>query len=512
VVLLPRAAGPVPAAPAAAGRARWPAAHALLFVGGAAGFSFEVVVFRHFSLANTGDHAVFGTALGVFLVFWAGGAVLAQVSRCGLAAVMLLFEGTLLLSSAMLFFGPAVRLLRFAAGGPASYLVLGLFFLPALASGWLFSRVHEEAGDLPVGRLAGLYVANLAGSFVGGVLTKYAFPWLLSFTCALLPWAVVLAVCLCLLCAARRAAVAVALGGAALVAGLFALAPQRGYYRSFLAGAERLVEVKEDWATACWLTDRNFMVGNRSQLCCPEQPFYGYRLFQVAMALRLRNHADVFIAGTALGTANGAIGRLLPDSRVVNVDYSPSVRYFVSKYRDLNFHLLEQKNSTFHTADARLQLSLEPEPFDAVLEFAEHEGVPGISTIKSVEFLRMVKRKLRPGGVYVGLGQTRSFVATAQKVFRNVYKVRDYPFVIGCDRPLEELIDNRALAEWAYKDAELGRRLEDGDNALVAVKVPPLAGRIVRDTDPCADYRELFEPVDDRGGEVVGLPRVADGP
>jgi hypothetical protein len=467
-------------------------AYLLLFLAGAAGFSFEVVVFRHFSLSNTADHTVFGTALGIYLGCWSAGTLLASWRSVSLKTVALFFAASLLLSAVMLFVPGVVRHVLFRHSDQVSYPAVLVFFLPALCSGWFFARVHQDAGRLNVRRLARLYCANLGGSFVGGVLTKYLFATLLSFTYALLLWSLVLGLAFWLLGRPPRWSRAVLAGSYALVVAACFLPgwPHLRYYRSFLPPQERVREVKEDWATAAWITDNHFYVGNRMQLMNYADPYYGFRLFQIAMPMRLAHHTNLFIAGTGLGAANGALGHFLTESRVVNVDYSPAVRYFVARYRDANFDLVRQPNSSFHTTDARLQLSLERTPFDVIMEIAEHEGVPGISTIKSIEFLRLVKQKLTPDGVFIGLGSSMEYVATVQQVFKNVYHARGSgPFLLATDADLDSLLLNHsALKQFAAKDKRLEQRLGDKPNTVNLVKFRPVRARLIRDSDPCADY------------------------
>lgn len=469
--------------PGTASTLRPSVAFALLFLGGAAGFSFEVVVFRHFTLSHVRDHTVFGTALALYLVFWSLGTLLARVRSGSLQSTMGFYLLTLVASCAMLFL-PLVGHIHFQAKDWMSYPLVALFFLPALMSGWFFSQVHDKVGDGNVRRFAHLYFCNLAGSFVGGVVTKYLFPQWLSFTYVLLLWSLALGLGLYLLYSSRKGLVVTAL--AVCVLGPWGKHHLR-YYASFNK-AENLVEVKEDWASAAWLTDKNFIVDNRAQLGNPYEPFYGFRMFQVAIALQLKANQDIFICGTALGCANGAIGHFLPSSRVVSVDYSPAVRYFARKYHDLNFDLTRQVNGAFHVTDARLQLTLEQKPFDIVMEFCSDEAMPGISTIKSLEFMRVVKQKLRPGGVYIGVGASCEFAATLQHVFKNVYKTPTYPFFVATDSELEDLLDDAQLQAASQKDPRITRALLGKDQPRQLVRLKPVRARLVTDADPCADY------------------------
>jgi MFS family permease len=133
-------------------------AYLLLFIGGAVGLSFEIVVFRHFLLRDPLAHSVFGKALGVYLVCWSIGTVLASCRWVSLRTVSLLFAFSLFISCAMLCDATLFKHLILQKAPIESYLVVGIFFLPALFSGWFFSCVHQEAGNLDVGRISKMYL------------------------------------------------------------------------------------------------------------------------------------------------------------------------------------------------------------------------------------------------------------------------------------------------------------------------------------------------------------------
>ncbi|OHB77792.1 MAG: hypothetical protein A2Z34_12125 [Planctomycetes bacterium RBG_16_59_8] len=222
----------------------------------------------------------------------------------------------------------------------------------------------------------------------------------------------------------------------------------------------------------------------------------------------LRERSEIFNIGIGLGISNGIVGARFPDVHSMNVDYSPAVLSFIRRYADFNGRLLEQKNSEVRIADGRLALLRDERVYDLIAELGNQDGYPGASTIKSVEFLELVRRRLRPGGVYFAAGTGRFFAATLQSTFRNVYAVRGLLTFIATDSDLPSLVDITAIDRLRAVDADFAAEM-DRIGGFQIVRLAPIGGRLVRDEDPVADYNRRHVNAPDEGevALTVGRPR-----
>lgn len=497
----------------------------LLFIGGFVGFACESLYFRHYGMLYPFSHSVFGIVLCIYLVLWSAGVLVASFRILASPAVFCGFFVSSAMAGFLMLFSPAltaeVRLPFLAPLSPVSVLITGVFFLPAFFSGWFYSQVHNEMTQLDSRNVARLYFANLSGSFVGGVTAGYVFP---TVSYAVYAFVALLAAMVLASISYQRAKLAVALGAGLIVWCLLVFVPQAPphirYYRALPMNAEGDIDVAEDWTTACWVNNRTFYVGGKSETPNFHERYGGLRLHQVPLVACLRQTKRIGYIGLGLGVANGRLGVLLPNSRIDHIDYSPVVARFVEKYAEYNDDVAHQPNSAIILRDGRLALMLSREQFDVIIEIALLDRFRGSSAIKSVEFLQLVKSRLRPAGIYIAATAGRFGIAAVQKVFSNVYvfavdagngelQPEGVTIIVATDSPLGELLEPAGLDSARLKDPELESALKRKVRKSLLVKVKPIQGRYVRDIDPCADYFSLWEAVETEDldlNDVVSLP------
>jgi len=165
----------------------------------------------------------------------------------------------------------------------------------------------------------------------------------------------------------------------------------------------------------------------------------------------------------------------------------------------MNFDLINQPNNIIYIMDGRLGLLLTKNLYNAILQFASLEGVPGISTIKSVEFLKIIKSKLTTKGFYLSYSDSKFSAISLQKTFKYVYKIQNVPVLLSTDVPVTSLFSeiefNKKIILWDFLKPELNseRIFTFSDLLNKFYLLPKLEGRFVRDIDPCADYEDIID-------------------
>jgi SAM-dependent methyltransferase len=467
----------------------------LLFASGFAGFAYETVMFRHFSMAAPYRYEVFGLVLALFLLFWGIGAALRSIIPLPSRYVLIPFGASLSFVWTYLLTGENAHLLNIVdwSGDRPQYLVA--FLVPALMSGWYYTAVHSEIGDgLSSGNVATLYTANLSGAFVGGLTAGIALPSLASFIYVV---PIAIGVLIIALAVEGRAILfmATATAGAAAIAVPFFgsnVSPSLRYYRDFNYSQGIVNDVAEDWAGAAWVMikdgrRRHFFVNGRIESPDFQDKYGGLRLPQVESILAAKHNRDIMVIGLGLGISIGDIASKLPDSHIVAVDYSPAVIRLASSLGTFNSNVASASNVEIVAADGRMTLQVERRKFDIIMQMASADGVPGTSTIKSMEFMRIVKNRLRPDGFYLAIGNSLCTMRAAQAVFQNIYL--QFGFLAASDAPIETLVDVGKLAPFGKQLAAPAIADWSPDMMYTTIRVPDLEpGRMTTDTDPCSDF------------------------
>jgi spermidine synthase len=495
----------------------------LLFIAGFLGFCYQVVLFRHFNLSEPAQYWVFSAVLCILLVFWALGTCASLAVRVPSLWVLAALGMSQACAAFLLLSPGGADLLRLQPWPSVDEAVrLSLLFLPVMFSGWYFGAIHIEMNRLDASQIGRVYGFNLAGTFLGGITATYALPETLGISFVFIPPLLALGSLLTALAfylpnlnrGWRYAGISVCL----LLIASTTIAPisslRDSYYLSItrrMAPAQT-VEVQEDWGTSAWLADDNYIVGGRMQSPAASNPCGGYRTQQMLVPVMLKKNSRIFYVGIGAGISNGALGLLLPAATIQSVDYSRAVGKLWSSHPRLSFDLLHQTNNHARIMDGRLALTLNSGKYNIIQEYAEAEGIRGISTIKSIEFLRMVKAHLEEDGVFAAVGFSSSYAATIQKVFRNVWVFADIPIFIATDRDLTEMFNGAAPAGATGKIACIDTVLhEEGEHQLLTL-LPNLNDAIVTDEYPLADYLMKLRTIDSRqldGRPTMRLPFLA---
>ena len=166
--------------------------------------------------------------------------------------------------------------------------------------------------------------------------------------------------------------------------------------------------------------------GARQSIAKPGDPTYlGFAYTRVAfVGLALIDEPRrILIVGLGGGTMPMFLRHYYPNATIDVVDIDPDVVHVAREY----FGFREDENLRAHVADGRQFVESVREPYDLVFldAFGTRNVPPHLTT---VEFMRAVRRAVRPGGVIVGNIWGRpvnplydSMVRTYQEVFDDLY-------------------------------------------------------------------------------------------
>lgn len=237
--------------------------------------------------------------------------------------------------------------------------------------------------------------------------------------------------------------------------------------------------------------------GARQSIAKPGDPTYlGFQYTKVAfvgLAL-VPEPRRVLIVGLGGGTMPMFLHHYYPTAAIDVVDIDPDVVHVAREY----FGFKEDSNLHAHVGDGRKFVESVREPYDMVFldAFGTRNVPPHLTT---VEFMRAVRRSLKPTGVVVGNIWGRSvnplydsMVRTYQEVFDELYIV-EVPATtnkILLALPRKVALDRERLSELARKvgtekrfDFDLGDLAEDQfGNASRKAKT----GRVLRDAESAA--------------------------
>ena len=232
--------------------------------------------------------------------------------------------------------------------------------------------------------------------------------------------------------------------------------------------------------------------GARQSIAKPGDPsFLGFAYTKVAFAgLALAEDVRrVMIVGLGGGTMPMFIRHYYPNATIDVVDIDPDVVHVAKEY----FGFREDANLHAHVADGRKFVEAVREPYDVVFldAFGTRNVPPHLTT---VEFLRAVKRSVKPNGVVIGniWGQPsnplyESMVRTYQEVFDDLY-ILDVPLTtnkILLALPRRQPLERAQLVERARKlGADKGFKFDVADipgDRFTDMRRKPKSGRVLTD-------------------------------
>jgi hypothetical protein len=466
----------------------------LIFISGVVGFSVELFLLRVNSIKFPFDHAVYGTVVAKYLVLWSIGCATASLATLPALHVFRYFTVASSIFSALVLF--------YFKGFPDL-----LMLFPAFFTGWLYGQIHRDLRELTPFEAAKLTFWNISGCFLGGILTGYLFPSLLSIVLVFPALGLLLSTLSIKLTPLARLPRYSLIGTAAVL--MLSLAMTHGrpairFFKQFydISDPKQRFEVAEDWSGVAVLQGDYFWIGGLIETPYINTPLAGFRPHQLFIPGILKKNDSIAYVGIAFGITNGLLAKMNPQMEVTSFDYFQSLPKFWKRYPELNFGLLSLPNSRVKLQDGRLGMKLTDKKFDLVMEFTNGEGVAGISAIKSEDYFQLVKSKLNDTGALMIVAGSKQVAYTLQRVFKNVYKQGNNPIFFASDRELQELVDEDKMHSFLQSNAEFRQALQTGGilhsnlkglEALNFQKVPPIIGlsRWVRDIDPIADYSEL---------------------
>lgn len=234
--------------------------------------------------------------------------------------------------------------------------------------------------------------------------------------------------------------------------------------------------------------------GARQSIAKPGDPTYlGFAYTRVAfIGLGLTEEPKrIMIVGLGGGTMPMFLRHYYPKATIDVVDIDPDVVHVAKEY----FGFREDASLHAHVGDGRKFVEGVKEPYDVVFldAFGTRNVPPHLTTI---EFMRAVKRSVKPTGVVIGNIWGRaanpmydSMVRTYQEVFDDLY-ILDVPATtnkILLALPRKQSIDRAQLSQLAHKvGADKGFSFEVGDIAedqFSQASRKSAAGRVLRDAD-----------------------------
>jgi len=211
--------------------------------------------------------------------------------------------------------------------------------------------------------------------------------------------------------------------------------------------------------------------GARQSIGTPGEPEYlGFAYTKVAfVGLALTPEpARALVVGVGGGTMPMFMHRYYPKATIDAVDIDPDVVNVAREY----FGFREDDHMRAHVEDGRRYIERTRESYDIIFldAFGTRNVPPQLTT---VEFMRAVRRAVKPTGVVVGNVWGRavnpiydSMVRTYQEVFDDLY-ILDVPGTsnkIVLALPRKQLLDRQTLVQLARKiGKEKGFRFDPGD-------------------------------------------------
>ncbi len=316
------------------------------------------------------------------------------------------------------------------AGAPfAAALVLCVAILlpPAALMGAAFPlAVRAAAGDgATIGRPVALaYAANTLGGVVGAAAAGFVLlPWLtLRGTVAVAVTANLIAAAIALWRGARRGQALLA--SAAVVVPALVWAPwdplwmsggmhhyvsqfdqhSREGIRWFATGGQELLFYREGLSTVVTV-GRNTQTGNRwlanngkvdasTGADMPTQVLSGQLPVRLAA-----DPADVLVVGLASGITAGAVLREPGVQRLTVVELEPAVIEASRYFDDASGAPLDDPRTQLLLDDARAVLARTDRAWDVIVSEPSNPWITGVSSLFTLEYWRLVRRRLAPDGI-----------------------------------------------------------------------------------------------------------------
>ncbi|MEQ8784929.1 MAG: fused MFS/spermidine synthase [Pirellulaceae bacterium] len=451
---------------------------------------YEMYLFRVNILLWQPLPYTFAATLGLYLLFWSLGAGLSAWLRGRL--VLTLAAAALLVAGMPLLYGYQ----RWEKISPELFAVLGLvYFLPCILFGLLYGRLVTRAArrwGRDVGRFHGF---NLFGSCLGILaFTLWGYQIDQDLNAWIISGGLVAIGCFQLAADARksvatwfwRAALIVPL---ALVAALLVLGGGRTFtlqsngVRSYY-GRDGVVEIRPDGAMV-WdgmehanLSRQNSHVGRFEWglaafpvLCSPEPP------------------REALVIGLGCGVTAATLAKLDSLRQVDVYEINPTLKQVMADYPNGTLGVADNDRIHIMWRDGRTGLALSEKKYDLITQQPLFLRQAGSGALLSREYMELVKRRLKPGGVFCiyahsfgNEDQSLLVRRTARSVFKYCESFLKGGMIVASDRPLtvEEF-------DWLQKAAALDELYSEVRFFNAFVRRAPATSGLV----PLHEYRDV---------------------
>ena len=396
-----------------------PLAIVIVSITGFIALSYEILWFRALSFVTGGSPAVFGLLLGAYLAGLAFGSFASGIfcrDRAALGVRKYLRHIAVFVLLANVFGFLVLPLLAWVTIRSGAHPAFGLIALSSAMLGAVLPLVSHFgiAPDRMAGtHLSYLYAANIAGSVAGSFLTGFLLLEILPI---------------------RAIAALLMIGGALTVVVLLVLG---GVHGRALVASSALIALFTGWivTTTPWLFDRFYerllparesigedrfvdVVENRSGVITVTQDrtVYGGGAYDGKISTDLVNDQNRIVRAYAIsalhpaprhvlliGLASGSWAQVIANHPQVEsltvVEINPGYLRLVAKYPQVASLLVNPKVKII-IDDGRRWLTRNDRRFDMIVSNTPFHWRAHSTNLLSVEYCRLVRAHLRPGGVY----------------------------------------------------------------------------------------------------------------
>jgi predicted membrane-bound spermidine synthase len=395
----------------------------LAFVAGFIALSWEIVWYRAYAVALMGRPQAFAIVLGGYLIGLGAGA-LAAARWCAPPGEAERLRQQLAWALAMAGVCGFLLVPLFAWWVTVSRVWTGSLLLvagAAFALGGVFPLIVQAAvpPEKGVGRRAALvYFANIVGATAGAVATGFYLMDVLTmrWLCALIgAGSIVMGVVVLLAPGVgvhgRRGERGGAIAMLAVAAAVVLVTPwcftglwEKLFFRTEVAASPRFAEVVENRAGVIGVTPEGVLYGGGVYDGSYNTDLRARRQNQIHRAYAIGAFHPAPRRVLMIGLGSGSWARVIADHPSVEaltvVEINPGYVELVARHASVA-DLLSHPRVTVEIADGRRWLQQHPEEqFDLVVANTVYHWRANASSLLSVEFLQLVRRHLRPGGLY----------------------------------------------------------------------------------------------------------------
>ncbi len=469
---------------------------------------YEMYLFRLIPLRHQPLPFTFAAVLAGFLLFWSIGAALSSHRRTmSLSLGMRLCALTSVASLVMFGVDQPMEIT-----GTASLVLFILaktpYFIPCLLFGYLFGQVSQQAAKSwgeDIGRLygwntLGACLGILLTTFIGYEMPFFAMPLVLAlllfamqeYTLAQNPdtanatskparrWTLSL-----------TAALATVVG--CLTLDMSELIPNQRMY----SGRDGAIMIHDNgnliwdglWHSKLSHNDDHIGTNNWSVAVCP------------VFCHPTGNIREVCVIGMGTGITAGTLAKLETVKQIDGYEISTVLKQVYRDYPSGTLGLTTNSKINLIWQDARTGLSLNSKQYDLIQAQPLYLKQAGSSLLNSREFFQLVKRRLKPGGIFClysngTAAQAFSVRETADQVFPFRVSFFEGYLVVLSNDPIkineQTLSERLASGDPLWKEVRKFAQTSTGKQIMALVDSPSLPkGKgtlIITDTHPMVEY------------------------